>query len=451
MYLLLSSAYSQHSNSLYFLNGVPQNYFINPAFQNDNKFFCGFPGLAPFNIRLENTSFALKDFLIYDASIDSLITFLHPHADTEAFLSLLKNKNTLNAEVSTSLLSIGYKYGTKNFSFDISQRAYTRFIYPDDLLKLPVYGPDSSMFFDFNNLALHASAWTEIGMRISYEFNDRLQIGWRPKFLFGQTSLSTNMFNVTLGTGEEVWTLHSQIKMDLSAPFLNVVYNDQGMIDFDNLDFKTFNKAGDISSALFNGKNFGFSMDFGLDFELSDYIRISGSILDLGNIRWKKGVYNLKNNGYHEFRGVNMELDSENIIQNLSDSLKQVFKFSAAEDHFTTFLPTKIYAGLIVDTHYRTSFGILSYTNIFQGDLKQQFTLAANFSPIPIINTTLSYSIINSSFNNLGLGFSINTAHFNFYLISDTGPSALFWPLSSRNFNMQLGMNMLIAAKKRRF
>ncbi len=452
IYLLfiLNYAYSQNQNTLFFLKEIPQNYFINPAFKNDSKFFIGFPGLTPFNLRLENSAFSIKDVLKYDESIDSLITFLHPNADPDAFLSLLKDKNTISADVGTSLISIGFQTRGTHFSFDLSQRAFSKIFYPDDLLKLPVYGNDSIMFFDFNNLAVHASVWTEIGMRVAFQLTDNLQIGWRPKFLFGQAAFSTNLFNVTLGTGDEVWPVHSQIKMDMCAPFLNVNYNDEGMIDFDRLEFKEINRFREMSNTLFNGGNMGFSMDLGADFQVNEKLQISASIIDMGNIKWRKGVYNLQNNASYEFRGMEIDLESENILKSLGDSLKQIFRFTADEKYFTTFLPTKIYAGFTVYPHQAIGLGILSGTAIFSGDLRQQFTFSANYSPSRIFNAAMSYTLANGYFKNIGLGFSFSPGPFNIYLISDTGPSAIFRPYNLRNLNLQLGMNFVFRDKNKR-
>ena len=174
-------SYSQQANTLYFMKGVPQIYKVNPAFQPECNSFLGLPGLAPLHVRLENSPFALSDVFTYDESIDSLITFLHPLADSEAFLSLLKDKNLINTEIGSSLISFGFRANNAFLSFDITQRASSRTVYPDDLLTLPVYGPDSTWHYDFNHFGIHASAWIEYALGFSYNLSDKLSIGWRGK------------------------------------------------------------------------------------------------------------------------------------------------------------------------------------------------------------------------------------------------------------------------------
>ena len=447
--LLMQSTYSQQSNTLCFLKNIPQNYRINPAFQNDCKFFIGLPLVATLNLTLENSPFALSDALKYDKSIDSLITFLHPNADTDAFVSLLKEKNTLNTDAGTSLVSFGFKTGKVFINCDVSQRVFAKLIYPDDLIKLPVYGPDSAMFFDFNKMSANASAWNEIAMGLSYKINDNLQIGWRGKLLSGNACLSTNILDVTLGTGEDLWPVHSHIKMDVSAPFLTVAYDEEGMIDYEKLEFKDMKNVKDISSVFLNKHNLGFSMDFGANFLPFKWLQVSASVVDIGNIKWKKGVYNLQNRADYEFKGVEVDLETESLLKSLADSLKRVFKFSAEENQFSTFLPAKIYLGALIYPNPKIGIGALSRTEIFNGELRQQYTLSANFYPTRIFSAALSYSLINDNYNNIGLGISFKPGPFNFYLISDTGTSILFCPYNARYLNLQLGLNLIFGYDKK--
>jgi len=430
------------------MRGVPQVYQVNPAFQPECNFFLGLPGISPLNAKVAISPFAINDVLIYDESIDSLITFLHPLADTDAFLSILKEKNFINTDVSSAIVSFGFRAKNAYLSFDISQRVSARAEIPEDLFKLPIYGPDSARNYDFNNFGVHASVWSEYALGASYQFGEKLSIGWRGKLLFGQANINTNKFDVTLSTSEDSWPVHSAITLDVCAPFLDVVYDDEGMIDFDNLEMRDLSIPKDLPSIAFNPKNFGLAMDIGMDFRPLNWLQISASLVDLGYIKWNDYVYNLENNAEYDFMGVEVNLDSEDFMQDLADSLEQVFKFSATENPYSTALPAKIYAGVAVYPHPRISFGALSRTEILAGDIYQQFTLSANFYPIRMLSAAFSYSIIDRYYKNLGIGLSFKPGPFNMYLITDTGPSAAFWPYEARFVNLRLGFNLVFGCKK---
>ena len=50
----------------------------------------------------------------------------------------------------------------------------------------------------------------------------------------------------------------------------------------------------------------GLGLDIGATYDLTDRIVVSAAITDLGFIRWKKDVTNLKANNQFEFSGLNM-------------------------------------------------------------------------------------------------------------------------------------------------
>ncbi len=428
------------------MRGVPQIYQVNPAFQPDCNFFLGFPGFAPFQLRVENTPFAINDVLIYNESLDSLITFLHPLADKDAFLSLLKDRNFVNTEVSTSLGSLGFRANNAYLSFDISSRAMARVVYPDDLMKFPVLGPDTAMFYDFNGLGVSASVWNEFAFGASYSFGDKLSVGWRGKFLLGGANIETKKFDVTLSTNEDSWPVRSNILLNAATPFLEVAFDDEDMIDFDNMELKEFPKS--LPSVLANPKNSGLAMDIGVDFKPMEWLRLSASIIDWGYIKWKEDVYNLENNTEYVFEGIEMIIDSEDFMEDFLDSLENTFKFSATELAYKTKLPAKLYAGASFYPHPKINFGLLSRTEFFEGIIRQQFTMSANFYPLRMLSAAFSYSVMDGYYKNLGFGLSFKPGPFNFYIITDTGISSAFWPYEARMLNIRSGLNLTFGCAK---
>jgi hypothetical protein len=450
------SGMSQTMNSLYFMRGVPQNYQVNPAFQSDfNKFF-GIPVLSALNIKVQNSPFALKDVVFYNSEIGSLITFLHPLADKQALLDQLNETNFFNTEFSVNLASIGFRAKKMYFTFDINERALAQLSYPDDFIQLPIFGPDSGRVYDFNNFGLDFSVFNEFSIGISYKYSERLTVGMRAKILLGQANLQTDLFDVKFLRNQNSWLLHSNININSSSPYLSdyipIVSNAPidlilGKLDSINIGSPT---RKELYNMAINPKNFGLGLDIGADYRITDRLQVSASIIDIGRIKWKSGVVNLTNQADYTFNGMDLLLGGDkDFLQTFSDSLSNTFnQFTTSSTDYSTWLPAKIYVGAAFYVHPKISFGILSRTDFYKGNVKQQFTASANLYPIRLLSTTFSYSIIDKSYKNLGFGLSLNLTPFNLYIISDTGPTAAMWWNEAKYVNLRIGLNLVFGLIK---
>ena len=461
--LVSSIGMAQTTNSLYFMRGVPQNYQVNPAFQPEcNKFF-GLPGLSPLTVKIQNSPFALNDAVYYNKEIDSLITFLHPLADKNAFLALLNENNFLNAELSVNLASMGFRAKKMYFTFDVTERVLTQFSYPDAFIRLPIFGPDSGRVYDFNSFGLNFSVFNEFSIGISRKIDDKLTIGIRAKMLFGQANLQTELFDLTLSTNENSWPLHSNIRINTSShsliadefPLVSMAPIDSIMDIIDDVvnSFDSRLAGYDTFSDFMNlalPKNLGLGLDIGADYRVTDWLQVSASIIDIGRIKWKSGVVNFTNQADYTFDGLNVLMGgNQDFLQTFTDSLSNTFnKFSISKTNYTTWLPSKIFAGAALYVHPKISFGFLSRTDFYKGNVKQQFTGSVNLYPIRMLSTTFSYSIIDKSYRNLGFGLALKLLPLNFYIITDTGPSVAMWWNEAKYANLRIGMNLMFGYQK---
>jgi hypothetical protein len=445
----------QQVNSLYFMRSVPQIYQINPAFQPECNTFIGLPGVSPIQIKVENSTFGLEDVLMYDGT-DSLITFLHPDADKQKFLDLLKDRNYFNTELSTDIASMGFRKGDSYITFDIKERFDAKFSLPGDLFRFPIIGFDSATLYDFNNLSIETNLFMEFSMGLSHKFGDKLTIGWRGKLLFGQASFKTEKFDFTMDNQSDSILIHSNVSFNASVPYLNdYVETGQNLPlevifepfqnEFDNFDFP----MGDIPKVVLNPKNFGLAMDVGVDYRATEWLQVSASLIDFGRVKWQSNVFNFSHNENYTFRGIEFDINDENFGDSFLDSLESQFnQFDASETEYVTWLPAKLYVGAAFYPHPKISFGLLSRTQFYDGDISQQFTGSLNLYPIRMLSTTFSYSIIDGYYQNLGLGLALKAGPFNLYMISDTGASSAFWPTKARYVNFKMGMNLFFGCAK---
>ena len=466
--LIISSANglnAQQSNILYYMKGVPQSHLLNPATQPRCGFYIGLPGVSPVQVNAENSGFSLNDLMWYDG--DSTITFLHPNGDKDRFLSRFGKANYLSTDVSTSLISFGFRSENLYFSFNIAQKVSATFSYPGDIIRLALEGNELNDEFDLSSLGVNAMTYTEFSMGVSHKLNDVITFGYRGKLLFGGANISTKKSDIRLNTSIDNWTVDSKYDLNVSVPGLIINRDSAGRFDLGEVDLDEDLQTSDYVSSITG--NFGLGLDLGIHFRPIEDLTLSASILDLGYIRWKHFTYNLVQDTRFVFDPeISFEQSDDGVVVKfngdkdfgdaLLDSLKNSFvnNNSETEIAYTTFLPVKIYLGVKYDIIKEISAGLLSRSEIYKGRLRQQLSLSANFYPLPAVAATLNYTIMNRTFNNFGFGMALKAGPFNWYIISDNLPlvyarevsSNIILPHKARAVNLRVGFNLVFACQK---
>lgn len=459
---------AQQSNVLYYMRGVPQSHLLNPATQPRCGFYLGLPGASPLQLNVENSAFSLSDILWSEG--DSTITFMHPDGDKEKFLNQFGRANYVSADVSTSLVSFGFRSENLYFSFGITQKVNSRFSYPGDIIRLALEGNEQDDEFDLSSLGVNAMTYTEISMGVSHELNDMITFGYRGKLLFGGANIATKNSDILLTTSLDDWTIDSKYNLNVSVPGLTIERDSAGNFDLDEMDIDEDLQSSDYISTITG--NFGLGLDLGIHFKPIEDLTISASILDLGYIRWKNFTYNLTQDTRFVFdpEVIFERNDSGEVVakfwgetdlgEAILDSLESSFidNNSETETAYTTFLPAKIYLGVKYDIIDEISVSLLSRSEFYKGRIREQLSLSANFYPIPLVSASLNYTIMNRTFNNFGIGLALKAGPFNWYIISDNIPlvyarevsSNIILPYKARSVNFRVGFNLVFACQKDR-
>jgi len=454
--MLLSA---QPGNTLFFMGGVPQSNKINPARQPECGFYFGIPAISPLNLELSSSSLAYKDLIYPHPTEDSLITFLHPLGDQQAFLKELKPLNFVISNLGTSLFSMGFGTGIGFFSLDLTTRVDGDVYYPGDLARLVLEGADEGETYTLDGTGVDISAFNEISLGWSGALGNSIQLGVRGKMLFGAGNLSTSNSDLSLSTSEELWSIRSNMEYQASLPFAEVVYDEDGMIEDIIIDEELENlNPGLIARTAFNGKNFGLALDLGLDFRPSDRWLLSASVLDIGYIRWTDEVHKVSYVTEYDF--TSQEIDPfeftddftfndwiDSTFSEIGDSLAGALEFTPG-GVYSRRLNTKIFVGASWYATPNINFGLLSRTDFLKKNVAEQLTASANFKAGRFLNFTLSYSYFNSYFKNLGAGISFNAGPLNLYVISDNTLNALLWPQEVQSVNLWFGMNLVFGYKQ---
>jgi hypothetical protein len=456
--VIAASVSAQNSQILYLMN-LPQNHLINPALRPSNSVYISLPGV---NFNLNNNFINFSDLIIKGQPKDSLISFLHPDYNVDKFLAKISDRNFIEPEVSIQDLGFGFAVGKDSYIFvDITDRIDGNIVIPGDLFRLALKGNEgfAGSKIDLSTLRGDLKYYREIGLGISRNFTDKLRIGIKGKLLYGIADIS--IVNKSLGitvNDDYSHTLDANLSVNMSGP-VNFYMDSKNNIDsvtFDEDRFKT--KSGLVD--FFSGKkNNGFGIDIGATYDLTDRIVLSASVTDLGFIRWKKDITNLKADNRFEFSGLNITdvvngtKTIDEVGNDMLDSLKNAFVITRSKSAYTTFLPFGVSFGGSYSVTRSFTVGLLSYSKIIGKQIREALTLSANLNIGNLLSTSLSYTAENHRYDNLGAGLAFRAGVVQFYLLSDRIPvtwnrirdknTNVIIPSNWNTFNLRLGMNVV--------
>ncbi|HEX2934151.1 MAG TPA: DUF5723 family protein [Bacteroidales bacterium] len=449
----------QQNNSLYFLDRVPQSIQLNPALQPSCKFYFGFPALSGIEINAGNNALGIRDVLIKDKDLDMLVTPLYSEKISRDALNKLRKNNIFSSGAQLDLISFGFKIKESYVSFLIADKINMNVNIPKDLATFVYDGIDVGKSYTFDRIGVNANYYREYSIGYSEKLNDRVSFGIRGKMLFGKANISSRQNEITLSEPDrETLQLSSSIKMNSSLPHFKVYTDPSGKPD--STDFEDFDDGEAFVEDLFLlTKNKGFAFDLGFQYNIDDRSALSASILDLGYINWKTNVNTLSGGGDYYFHGVNFNNDSTDEAEAILDTLKDVYDMTVANDPYSTLLNPKLYVGYSYSPNRFFKFGLLSRSELILKTLRQQFTGSITMYPAQILSATVSYTVANRMYDNLGVSLTLRTGPFQMYFMSERIP--LFWykvkgdnipfiPYYAKDVNFRMGINFVFGANPRR-
>jgi len=451
---------AQDSQTLYFINRVPQSNQMNPAIQPKCNFFFGLPAVSSFQLGFGNNRYTLSDVIMQHPDQDSLITFLHPDAEFNKtdFLTKLGNNNSFFQYFQTDLLSFGFRMNSWYFSFNLSEKQSMALNYPQDLMDFALNGNKNFMYqtTDFSDLRVNASFYREYGIGVAKEINSNLFIGVRGKILFGHANIeSSNNNTLGLYSSRDSIYINADAVVNTSSPLIATTNTDG---DFDGFEVPAYIENAESDSLIdlaMLHQNMGLGIDLGIYYKPVDDVALSLSIIDLGYIKWDKDVTNLELKGNYSFKGVDVsdefgtDESEEDPFEQALDSLENSFTVSNQSNSYTTGLGTKIYVGASYFVSPKFDVSFLSRSYLYNNYFNQAFTLSANVRPINGISASLSYSIMNGTYNNIGLGLVLGGAPLQIYVVTDNVSAAL-WGHKTSSANFRFGLNIAFGCKQKK-
>jgi hypothetical protein len=464
--MIFSRAASQNSQVLYFMD-LPQNHLLNPALRSSGNLYVGIPGLTGINFNITNNFFSFSDVFTEGMKVsEETLPFLDPAFNAEAFLNRVKETNYLEPQVSVQLLGLGLTTGRDLYLFlDVTERAEANIVFPRDLMRLAFLGNEEfvNQTFDLTALKADIRYYREIGAGFSKKVTPRLRIGAKGKLLFGITSGSYSNETLNLTVNEDLSNrLIADMSVKVSGP-LNFYLDPENKIDDIKFDDSRFDSGRSGWQFFTNTKNPGFGLDLGAEYEITPKIVLSASVTDLGFIKWRSDITNLRGHGDANMKGIDFadirdgSATLDELGENMADSLMNAMTFTDTKEAFATFLPFGVTLAGKYKVTDKFSVGILSYSRIVKKQVREAFTLSANLNLGSVLSACLTYTASSSSYANLGAGLGVRAGFAQIYFLVDrvplawsrvnTGNDSFRMPANWNTINGRFGINLVFGNK----
>lgn len=454
--LAISNIKAQNDLIIHGLNIIPQSTYINPSFVPQCKIHVGFPALSSFYLDLGHNGFNAHHVLSKTQQ-DSVIINMN------SLLDKLKQNNILFTDFNLELFSFGFKIKQKHyFNFYMAEKLGFRLYYPRDLIEF-VYKGNGALLnqqMHIGRFSFNLWHYREYALGYTYLWQNNIYLGGRLKLLYGKANFHTQELDVSLTTASPFFDITAQADIDLRT---------SGLLGYDSTN--EFNPA----KYIMNKKNFGMGLDLGATYKYNDKFTFAASVVDFGYIRWKDNTTNLVShnpNATFTFSGIDISdfvgdrdstdtINMEDKLNAIVDSIVDIFKIDTNYNAYTTMLNTKIHLSgfyqLTKNDKISAILRIWFYDKRFHPALSISYLRRLG----NIFNISASYSITNSNYANIGLGFSLKPGFWQIYLLTDNilapfiwnkyifnnGNTSLTLPRDWKYMNFHFGMNLVFGCK----
>ncbi|MDR1729184.1 MAG: DUF5723 family protein [Prevotellaceae bacterium] len=446
--------FGQQATVMYFMKDNPLQHNFNPAFQPERNFYFGFPVLSSLNISAGNNSLIFAD-VFYGRTIDGkkqTVSFLHPEVKggVDNFLNSLRKNTRFYAEFSATLLSFGLRHNKSYYTFDVSTRAEGQFMLPESVPALFFRGvedKEGETEFNLRSLSFSATAYTQIALGSSYNYDKQWNFGAKLKILLGHANLDGYCGDMSLKVSKERWLLQGESSLYGTVPGLEFKKKDD--YTFDGMSFDGGNKS------LFSGV--GLAGDLGATFNFFESLRFSASVVDIGFIHWNKNIHKTNKENDFEFEGITYDINNDSIDywEEYRNMLEGMYVVERDPKSYSTMLTAKIYAGaeysILKD---RLGFGLLSKTYIAKKEWFQDFIVSVNYRPFRPLAVSANYSLLNGKWSNIGFGMNVNAGPVNLFVCADNIPlkfakgGGMMIPTNTKMTSVSFGINFMFGREK---
>lgn len=437
MALLLLSATlvnAQQSNTFYLMHDVPQSNLLNPAVQVQCKYFIGIPALSSTHFNYSNTAFTYNTLAGTDTwNIEKTTKKMH-------------RMDLYTGGVQVNLLSLGYRHRSLYFTFNLSENAQFYQTIPGALAEMAAHGngPTVGETARFDGLRPGGYHSRKYSLGVSKVLGSYLTAGIRANLIFGKANLTTGPSRLRAFTSEENFAFLMEGDYTLNSSFPMTITKDAdgniNGIDVDEIDPVEY---------LMNRGNLGFGFDFGMIYRYNNEITLSASVLDLALIKWKTDLNNVHGEGEFAYSGTDfaLEITSREFLNEMLDSILNSIDISTAQNPYTYFMPTQVFLAGSYRYSEKLSLGLVNRNVIYRSKLHSSFTFSAQADLAKKFLGTVSWSYMNNSLLNLGVGIAWHGKGIQVHAVTDN-LLGFFYPFNTRTLNLRAGFNLMLGCPR---
>jgi hypothetical protein len=468
--LITPSPASAQNNTLYLMHSIPQANQLNPALTGPCRLYISLPVISSVRQSIRNTGFGFND-VFYTGTGDNSDNY---YIDMDKLDKELGRMNYFLVNTDVDLLGFGFPVRDWYLTFGISSHISLQASYPHDIVLLAdenwdvnsgTIGPVS-----INNLEMNTTGWNSFGISASKEIRNGLRVGARLKYLNGMANVRTQRSEIELNKTTNPVTLQADINYEINSSIpVEVTVGSNGMLN--NIGFKPAmrNLAGNY---LFTG-NHGMSIDAGLTYDIDEATQVSASITDLGFVHWKKNLNTFSESETFVFTETDLDQivsnpGSDNLLTSLLDSVHNSVQVSPSPDRYYTATPVNLYGGITRELLPNLKAGAMTWIEINSMQVRPSLTLSMNYCPFKEFAATISYTLMNNKFNQVGAGLVFGNKDVRFYILTDNIPvrytkvaknsaplpdqnakTIMTLPYNARMLSLRFGMNIFFGCDKK--
>lgn len=453
-------AKAQQANTLYFMDRVFTSQTVNIAEIPENKVQVGglivpvFGQLPPqFYFNYGNNSFHYNHIIHFGKGNmkDSLVL------DMPLLMKKVQKNTSIRGEFRLDYFNFSYR--TKNnavVTANLSDRVLFGTTLPRSMFEFLLHGNMQYMQndkpCDMSRLSFGMSAFHELGIGFTTSIREKFSVGGRMKLLFGIADISTQVGSLEITTDPEMYFITASADMKIRKS--------TGIMDYDgeNIEFADVNElVHDLTSL----GNLGLALDLGFNYNITDKISVSFSATDIGFINWLQNAQVASAKGEYTFEGIEVgfkENDEGKLgfgidtsrynMQHIADTLIDLFDMDIRDKSYMTWLPSNIYLGATYQLNEKIGFGILYRGEVYRKNYMQSVTVSANSNITHWLSLHGSWSIMNNTALNFGVGFSARLGFLTWYIVTDDVVGMIF-PQKAKTLNIRMGCNMTFGHKKK--
>ena len=438
--LAITSSINAQQQLSFSFGEIPQNLMLNPGAETNFKSHYGIPVFSNLSFKAGFTGFTLADLFLND-SRDFNLKF-------EEVLNKIDSDDYININTVVEVLSAGLRIDDKTYvSFGFYEELDLITYFPKDITELVYYGnePFLNRPFSISELVMKVDMLGVLHAGVSRKVDEKLTIGGRVKLYSSSLNIETNNNSGTITATSNNTNIIRQTLDNLDAEIRT-----SGIAD-----------SNDVFSNTLLGGNLGLGFDVGLTYHFSPQLEFTGSIIDVGFIKYSKNIRNYTAKGNYILDGINFEYNSDDpsdYWEQLEEDFNANVPTGETENTYTSWRPMKINAALkysfgekrskfcYTKTHkqyYYNSIGFQIHTIMRLLKPQLSFTSFYEKSFSKKIHTKFTHTINDYSAAIFGVATSLRVGKLNIFGVLDN-ILAVTDVASANNISLNFGFNIVI-------